>query len=213
MSELIKATLSGSADRVFGYDKKWYAAARVTLLCPDKVRIEVEHFHDSLLTYEDDDLVRLFGLFVAEIAVDNWLPTPWYYIRPMDFAWAVDIIRRAAVECKEREIRRPKLYESLDFLEKQLDEKSRWLVRRYRRELRWDRRTYQEKEELREILRVTTRGIQFAWLKKVQTNHYPLVLCFDNVKNLSYFASVAFRLSEKFNRHIICPVSTHDFDA
>jgi len=156
--------------------------------------------------------VRLFGLFVAEIAVDNWLPTPWYYIRPMDFAWAVDIIRRAAVECKEREIRRPKLYESLDFLEKQLDEKSRWLVRRYRRELRWDRRTYQEKEELREILRVTTRGIQFAWLKKVQTNHYPLVLCLDNVKNLSYFASIAFRLSEKFNRHIICPVRTHDFD-
>jgi len=36
-------TISGSADRVFGYDKKWYAAARVTLLCPDNVRIEVEH--------------------------------------------------------------------------------------------------------------------------------------------------------------------------
>ena len=74
----------------------------------------------------------------AEIAVDNWLPTPWYYIRPMDFAWAMDIIRRAAVECKEREIRRPKLYESLDLLEKQLDEKSTWLVRHYRRELRWE---------------------------------------------------------------------------
>jgi hypothetical protein len=160
-------TISGSADRVFGYDKKWYAAARVSLLCPDNVGIEVERFHDPLLTYEDDDLARLFGLFVAEIAVDNWLPTPWYYIRPMDFAWAIDIIRRAAVECKEREIRRPKLYESLDFLEKQLDEKSTWLVRRYRRELRWDRRTYQEKEELREILRVTTRGIQFACVKVI----------------------------------------------
>jgi len=82
-------TISGSSDRVFGYDKKWYAAARVTLMCPDNVRIEVEHFHDPLLTYEDDDLARLFGLFVAEIAVDNWLPTPWYYIRPMDFAWAI----------------------------------------------------------------------------------------------------------------------------
>ena len=160
-------TISGSADRVFGYDKKWYAAARVTLMCPDNVGIEVEHFHDPLLTYEDDDLARLFGLFVAEIAVDNWLPNPWYYIRPMDFAWAVDIIRRAAVECKEREIRRPKLYESLDFLEKQLDEKSRWLVRRYRRELRWDRRTNEEQEELREILRATTRGIQFACVKVI----------------------------------------------
>ena len=63
--------------------------------------------------------------------------------------------------------RRPKLYESLDFLEKQLDEKSKWLVRRYRRELRWDRRTYQEQEELREILRATTRGIQFACVKLI----------------------------------------------
>ena len=56
-------------------------------------------------------------------------------------------IRRAAVECKEREIRRPKLYESLDFLEKQLDEKSTWLVRRYRRELRWDRRNQSERRK------------------------------------------------------------------
>ena len=89
-------------------------------------------------------------------------------LSPSDgFCLAVDIIRRAAVECKEREIRRPKLYESLDFLEKQLDEKSTWLVRRYRRELLWDRRTYQEQEELREILRVTTRGIQFACVKLI----------------------------------------------
>ena len=160
-------TISGGADRVFGYDKKWYAMARVWVRCPDNVSIEVERFYDPLLIYEDEDLARMFGLFVAELAVDNWLPDPWYYLRPMDFAWAVDIIRRAAVECKEREIRRPKLYESLDFLENQLDEKSTWLVRRYRRELRWDRRTYQEKEELREILRVTTRGIQFACVKVI----------------------------------------------
>ena len=136
-------------------------------MCPDNVLIEVEHFHDPLLTYEDDDVARLFGLFVAELAVENSLPNPWFYLRPMDFAWAVDIIRRGAVDCKEREIRRAKLYESLDFLEKQLEEKSTWLVRRYRRELRWDRRTYQEKEELREILRVTTRGIQFACVKVI----------------------------------------------
>jgi hypothetical protein len=28
----------------------------------------------ALLTYEDQDLARRFGLIVAEIAVDNWLP-------------------------------------------------------------------------------------------------------------------------------------------
>ena len=68
-------TISGGADRVFGYDKQWYAGARVSLLCPDNVGIEVERFHDPLLVYEDQDLARLFGLFVAEIAVDNWLGT------------------------------------------------------------------------------------------------------------------------------------------
>ena len=39
-------TISGGADRVFGYDKQWYAGARVSLLCPDNVGIEVERFHD-----------------------------------------------------------------------------------------------------------------------------------------------------------------------
>ena len=43
------------------------------------------------------------------------------------------ILRRAAEECKTREIRRPKLYEALDFLGQSLDQK--WLVRRYRRGL------------------------------------------------------------------------------
>ena len=142
-------TISGGTDRVHGYDKEWYAAARVWLRSSDNVGVQVERFYDPLLICEDEDLARRFGLFVAELAVDNWLPDPWFYLRPMDFAWAVDIIRRAAVECKEREIRRPKLYESLDFLENQLDEKSIWLVRRYRRELRWDRRNNREKEELR----------------------------------------------------------------
>ena len=56
---------------------------------------------------------------------------------------------------------------SIDFLESQLKEKSRWLVRRYRRELRWDRRTDGEQEELREILRATTRGIQFPCVKLI----------------------------------------------
>jgi hypothetical protein len=51
----------------------------------------------------------------------------------------------------------------LDFLEGLLD--SNWLVRRYRQEIRWDRRNEREKEELREILRVTTRGIQSACAK------------------------------------------------
>lgn len=89
----------------------------------------------------------------------------------MNVGWAVDILRRAALECKEREIRRSRLYEALDFLEGLLD--PNWLVRRYRQEIRWDRRNEREKEELREILRVTTRGIQRACTKYLldQLNH------------------------------------------
>src|SRR4249920_739553 len=73
-------------------------------------------------------------------------------------AWAVDILRRTADECKIREIRRPKLYEALDFLEKSVEPV--WLVKRYRRELSGDRRNGREKDQLREALRVATRGIQ-----------------------------------------------------
>ena len=78
----------------------------------------------------------------------------------MNIGWAVDILRGAADECKTREIRRPKLYEALDFLEQVVEPK--WLVKRYRRELSGDRRNEREKNQLREALRVATRGIQQA---------------------------------------------------
>jgi hypothetical protein len=56
----------------------------------------------------------------------------------MNIGWGVDILRRAADECKVREIRRPKLYEAIDFLEQVVEPK--WLVKRYRHELSGDRR-------------------------------------------------------------------------
>jgi len=58
----------------------------------------------------------------------------------MNIGWAVDILRRAADKCKIREIRRPKLYEALDFLEKSVE--PAWLVKRYRRELSGTGATY-----------------------------------------------------------------------
>jgi len=42
-------TISGSAERVYSYNKEWYAMARVWLRCPDNVSIEVERFYDQLL--------------------------------------------------------------------------------------------------------------------------------------------------------------------
>jgi FixJ family two-component response regulator len=55
----------------------------------------------------------------------------------MNTAWVVTIVRRAAEECKEREIRRAKLYEALDFLEKNID--APVLLKQYRRALQGDR--------------------------------------------------------------------------
>ena len=150
----------GSAEAVHNNSPCWFAAACVMVIRPDNVCIVAYRFQDSLLTYDDEDLSKWFGLFLAQIAIDHCLPPPAYYLTPMNIAWAVDILRRAADECKIREIRRPKLYEALDFLEQSVE--PRWLVRRYRRELSGDRRNDREKEELREALRITTRGIQQA---------------------------------------------------
>jgi hypothetical protein len=63
-------------------------------------------------------LAKWFGLAVAEINVDYCLPPPSYYLRPMDMGWAVDILRRAAVKCKQREIRRRT--SQADFIDKLL---------------------------------------------------------------------------------------------
>jgi hypothetical protein len=66
--------------------------------------------------------------------VDNFLPPVEYYLTPMNAAWAVNVLRRAAEECKNREIRRAKLYEALDYLEKNIDAPG--LVRQSRRAFR-----------------------------------------------------------------------------
>jgi hypothetical protein len=155
--------ISGAAQPVAMADNRWFAVGEVLLAKRDHSVLLVHRFLDSELTYDDEGLCKWFGLGVAEIVVDHLLPPAEYFFLPMNVGWAVDILRRAAVECKEREIRRSKLYEALDFLEGLLDPK--WLVRRYRQEIRWDRRNEREKEELREILRVTTRGIQRACAK------------------------------------------------
>jgi len=153
-------TICGGATPVHNDIGRSFAVGSVLLVRTDNRVLQVDRFYDPLLVYEDEDQARWFGIFLAELAVDHCVPPPAYYLRPMDFAWAVDILRRAAAECTEREIRRPKLYEALDFLEGALDRK--WLVRRYRRALIGDRRNWREKEELRETLRVAARGIQYA---------------------------------------------------
>ena len=113
--------LSGDAELVSNYAQNWYATGRVWVDRSDNSCIMADCFNDRLLTYEDKETAKCIGLWLAEISVDNFLPPVEYYLTPMDTAWAVTILRRAGEECKEQEIRWAKLYEALDFLEKNID--------------------------------------------------------------------------------------------
>ena len=139
----------------------WLTTATILLHKPDQTVLQVDEFQHSLLRYDDGDVAAWFGLGIAEIMVDAYLPPAAYYLIPMDVARAVYFLRRGAEDHHKREIRRPSLYEALDFLEKFLNEK-KWLVRRYRNALRGDTRNQREKMEQREQLRVRFRGIQQA---------------------------------------------------
>jgi hypothetical protein len=152
--------LSGDADPVSNYAPNWYATGRVWVDRSDNSTILSDCFNDQLLTYEDEATAKYIGLWLAEISVDNFLPPVEFYLTPMNTAWAVTIVRRAAEECKEREIRRAKLYEALEFLEKNID--APVLLRQYRRALQGARPEEWQKEQLHQILRAAVVGIQRA---------------------------------------------------
>jgi hypothetical protein len=153
-------TICGSRRPVHNDRGGYFAHASVLLIKPNMVCVQAYRDEDHLFRFDDEDEARLVGLFLAELAVDHFVPPPAYYLTPMNMAWAVDILRRTADEYKIREILRPKLYEALDFLEKSVE--PTWLVKRYRRELSGDRRNERQKDQLREALRLATRGIQQA---------------------------------------------------
>jgi hypothetical protein len=153
--------VEGSAESLGPNCNLWVAIGRVLLKKPNSSVLMVDRYRNPSLAYEDGALAAWFGLGIAEISVDQFLPPPAYYLTPMNVAWAVDILRRSTEDHHRREIRRPKLYEALTFLDLFLDKKN-WLVRRYRYALRGDCRNRREKMEQREKLRVRFRGIQQA---------------------------------------------------
>ena len=53
----------------------------------------VDRYRSPIFAYEDGDLAGWFGLGIAEISVDQFLPSPAYYLTPMNVAWAIDILR------------------------------------------------------------------------------------------------------------------------
>jgi hypothetical protein len=151
--------VEGSAESQGPGCNLWAAVANVLLKKPDSSVLRVDHYRNPILVYEDGDLAAWFGLGIAEISVDKFLPSPSYYLTSMNVARAVEILRRGAEDHHKREIRRPELYKALAFLDHFLERKN-WLVRRYRYALRGDTRNQYEKMEQREKLRVRFRGIQ-----------------------------------------------------
>jgi hypothetical protein len=152
----------------FGYSlhqQSWHPTAQVLLIRPDNTVLQVELCTESTISCEDEELTEHFALFLAELAVDHFLPPPAFYLRPMDFGWAMAILSRAAEECTVKEICRSKLYEALDFLERELDRK--WPAVRYRSALRGDRRNDDERKQLRRELRTATRQIQTACVSTI----------------------------------------------
>src|SRR4030095_2902301 len=122
--------VEGSAESLGPNCNLWVAIGRVLLQKPNSSVLMVDRYRNPILAYEDGDLAAWFGLGIAEISVDQSLPSPAYYLTPMNVAWAVDILRRSTEDHHMREIRRPKLYEALTFLDLFLDKKN-WLVLSY----------------------------------------------------------------------------------
>jgi hypothetical protein len=151
--------VEGSAQSLGPHSDLWIALGTVLLEKPEGSVLQVEHYQNPTLAYENGDLAAWFGLGIAEISVDHCLPPSSFYLTPMNVARAIDIIRRGAEDYHKREIRTPELYEALSLLDQFLSKKN-WLVRRYRNALRGDTRNQRERLERREKLRVRFRGIQ-----------------------------------------------------
>src|SRR5678816_1093658 len=95
-------TICGSAESVHNDSGLYFAHASVLLIQPNMVCVEAYRYHDQLFIYDDEELSRQVGIFLAELAVDHFVPPPAYYLTPMNMGWAVGILRRAADECKIR---------------------------------------------------------------------------------------------------------------
>lgn len=152
--------ISGTAEAEGSWSNSWLAVARVALHRENGTVIEVDRFQNRLFATKDEWIAAWFGLGLAEIAVDHFVPSPEYYLTPMNPGWAIDILRRGAEEFLQRNVQTPKLFEALTYLEEHLDKA--WLVRRYRHALRGDCRDWRDRKEKRERLRVAARGIQQA---------------------------------------------------
>ena len=73
-------TISGSAESVHNDSGLYFAHASVLLTLPHMVCVEAYRDQDHLFRFDDEDEARVVGLFLAELAVDHFVPPPAYYL-------------------------------------------------------------------------------------------------------------------------------------
>jgi hypothetical protein len=173
--------VEGSAQPLGPQSDLWIAVATVLLKKPQGSVLQVKHYQNPTLAYENGDLAAWFGLGIAEISVDYCLPPPSFYLAPMNVARAIDIVRSGAEDYHKREVRKPGIYEALSLLDQFLSKK-KWLIRRYRDALRGDTRNQRERLEQREKLRVRFRGIQQACVESILAEINDLALHYREKK-------------------------------
>jgi hypothetical protein len=154
--------IEGTAHVVHNDSLLWFAVGYVVLHRSEHFLVYVDTVKEHILQSDDPAVAAWIGLFLAEMSVDHLLPPPQYFLTPMNPAWAVDLVRRAAADA--RKVRTTTLYTAMAYLEETLDEP--WLVRRYRRTLEGDCRNAQDEKRKRRRLGLMARIIERAYIGK-----------------------------------------------
>ena len=145
------------------YSPLWFAVGHVVLQESEHSILYADSFKYRDIVDDDPAVAAWMGLFLAETAVDHLIPPPQYYRTPMNAAWAVDLVRRAAVDA--RKVRTTTLYTAMSYLEERLDEP--WPLRRYRRTLEGDCRNEHDEKDKRRRLGLMARIIEHACIEKI----------------------------------------------
>ena len=155
--------IEGTAHVVHNDSPLWFAVGHVVLHRSEHSLVYVDTVKERILQSDDPAVAAWIGLFLAEISVDHLLPPPQYFLTPMNPAWALDLVRRAAADA--RKVRTTTLYTAMAYLEEGLDEP--WLVRRYRRTLQGDTRNESDEKRKRRRLGLMAREIERGCAEKI----------------------------------------------
>jgi len=153
-------TICGSRRPVHNDRGGYFAHASVLLIKPNMACVQAYRDEDHLFRFDDEDEARLVGLFLAELAVDHFVPPPAYYLTPI--TWPGPSTSCGALPTNAKLER----YFGQSFTRLSISWRSQssrhgWL-NVIGANCQATRRNERQKDQLREALRLATRGIQQA---------------------------------------------------